>query len=74
MAIKLICIKLIANVRCFGDKSVSEYVFLYFFNRISYPLSLFCLTFAGSISRSERKIQKQVVRKEAIIQKRLWIE
>lgn len=39
MVIKLICIKLNANVRCFSDNSVYEYVFLYFFNRISYLLS-----------------------------------
>ena len=60
MAIKLICIKLIANVRCFGDKSVSEYVFLYFFNRISYPISLFCLTFADHYTKTIMDRVKEV--------------
>ena len=39
MAIKLICIKLMANVRSLADNSVNEYAFLYFFNRNSYLLT-----------------------------------
>lgn len=54
MVIKLICIKLIANVRCFSDNAVGARQLLYFFNRFSYLLSFFCLTFADQISRSRR--------------------
>ena len=58
MDIKLICIKLIANVRCFGDNAVGARHLLYFFNRFSYPLSYFCLTFAPNLYKDMRLVRK----------------
>ena len=60
MVIKLICIKLIANVRCFSDNAVGARQLLYFFNRFSYLLSFFALPLPTKSPEVGEWIQKTV--------------